>query len=225
MAWLERRNQFDRSARRGAAGRRGAILSTQRCDRSEVRLHTLGGAIAPNSERSPGQSRVLIRFMVWWDTTRDTAGRPRSFMWCSSTRSGRPRGRAGVVGRPNIRRNSTLLEPRDGGLEVLQGAEVGDGDLHRDDHLEALPRGDRVDRCPVAGDHAGLLQPLDAPQARRWRQSHPAGQLDIAQPAVVLELEQYFAIDGVKAVWLAHNGRIAAQMETILRADRHIVSA
>src|SRR5690606_18308594 len=30
------------------------------------------------------QSRVLIRFIVWCDTTRDTAGNPNSFMWCSS---------------------------------------------------------------------------------------------------------------------------------------------
>jgi hypothetical protein len=26
----------------------------------------------------------LIRFIVWCDTTRDTAGNPNSFMWCSS---------------------------------------------------------------------------------------------------------------------------------------------
>ena len=50
----------------------------------------------------------------------------------------------------------------------------------------------------VAADHAGLLEPAHAAQARRGRDAGATRKLDIGHPAVSLKLRQDAAVDRVQ---------------------------
>src|SRR6516165_7073065 len=80
-----------------------------------------------------------------------------------------------------------FVERGDGGLEGFEGRPVLAGEIDVDEHLESPADRLGVDACGVAEDHAVAFQPLDAPQARRWCEADPVGELDIRHAPIALE--------------------------------------
>jgi len=62
---------------------------------------------------------------------------------------------------------------------------------------DVQPERGGVEQGAVTFDDAGILQPLDAPQARRRRDADPVGQLDIGDAPLPLQLAQDLPVDGV----------------------------
>src|SRR5262249_35304105 len=81
-----------------------------------------------------------------------------------------------------------FVERGDGGLEGFEGRPVLAGEIAVDEHLESPADRLEVDACGVAEDHAVAFQPLDAPQARRWCEADPVGELDVRQAPIALQL-------------------------------------
>ncbi len=84
------------------------------------------------------------------------------------------------------------------GDEVLDAVGTVLLQLHPDEGLQAQAQRLRVQPGGVAGDHAGRFQPLDAAQAGRGRQVHPAGQLGVGGAAVLLQQGQQAQIGAVQ---------------------------
>src|SRR5688572_6065647 len=74
-------------------------------------------------------------------------------------------------------------------------------ELHAHENSHAEAEAPAVDLGLVAGDIPLFLQALDAAQARRRRQANPLGQLDIAEPAVLLQRSQDLAVQRVEVDW------------------------
>jgi hypothetical protein len=68
-----------------------------------------------------------------------------------------------------------------------------------DDDLETSTDRVLIDDRDVSGDDAVLLKAPHSTQARSRRQSHPRGQLQIAQPSVALQLGNDCAIQSIHA--------------------------
>ena len=56
----------------------------------------------------------------------------------------------------------------------------------------------------VAGDVAGLFEPLHADQARAGRQAHGVGQIDVGHAAVLLQLRQDAQVQAVELEGFSH---------------------
>jgi hypothetical protein len=79
-----------------------------------------------------------------------------------------------------------------------------------------------IEQCPIALDVACLFQAADTAQAGRRRYTHPAGEFHVGDSAVILQLAQDVAVDGVQASHsFVYNG--TGICETLLRgwAKRH----
>ena len=85
--------------------------------------------------------------------------------------------------------------------EILEGREIGfrlARQMHHGEHRHLVAELLLVEQRAVALDVAGLLQRAHAPQAGRRRNADPARQLHIGDAAVVLQLLQDLAVDGVE---------------------------
>ncbi len=85
--------------------------------------------------------------------------------------------------------------------EVLESREVGFGlarQMHHGEHRHLVAKLLLVEQRAVALDVAGLLQRAHAAQARRRRNADAARQFHIGHAAVVLQLFQNFAVDGIQ---------------------------
>jgi hypothetical protein len=88
-------------------------------------------------------------------------------------------------------RNDRFLELK----RALVGVPV---DLDADEDLEAEPDAVTSQGRPITLNVPVALQTLDTTQARRWRQADLVGELDIAQPAVGLQLGHNATVDRIK---------------------------
>src|SRR5262245_4123027 len=71
-------------------------------------------------------------------------------------------------------------------------------DLYADEHRQAESDAAALRQRPVGRDGPVALKPLDAAQARRWRQPDAFGEVDIAQSAVLLPRCNNPVVDGVE---------------------------
>ena len=84
------------------------------------------------------------------------------------------------------------------GLERVGVLAAVPADLELDEDGEVEAQRPRVEQRAVGPDDAGRLELPDAPQAGRGRQPDPLRQLDVRQPAVLLEGGQDAPVDRVE---------------------------
>ena len=86
--------------------------------------------------------------------------------------------------------------------ELLESGKIGfrlARQMHHGEHRHLVAELLLVEQRAVALDVAGLLQRAHAAQAGRRRNADPARQLDIGHAAVVLQLFQNLAVDGIES--------------------------
>src|SRR5258705_8865245 len=71
--------------------------------------------------------------------------------------------------------------------------------MHHGEHCHLIAETLFVEQRPITLDIAGALERPHAPQAWWRRDADPTRQLDIGEAAVVLQLLEDFAIDGVES--------------------------
>src|SRR5262249_24779962 len=71
-------------------------------------------------------------------------------------------------------------------------------ELHCDEDAEAEADPVTAQHGSIALDVAFTLEPLDPSQARRRRQAHLVGKLDVAEPGIGLQIGDDPAVDGIQ---------------------------
>src|SRR3712207_6315548 len=109
-----------------------------------------------------------------------------------------------------------LVDVPDIGLEAAEiiAPVIGQRDLGEDrDRVAQLPQ---IDVGAVAGDVARLLEPLEPHQAWARRETDGLGEIDVRDPAVLLQMRQYPQIYPVQLRKVVHRVSACPDMAAVL---------